>query len=129
MRTAGQTAVLWAFVLAGLSSVAILCWQVTATIGFLNRTTRAPGVIVEAKAHPWVAFTIADGTRIRFQQNGNLSGPEGTPVCVAYEVKDPQGTARVHSFWADWGGVFDILPVAGFFIAAMVLSLAGIAKP
>ena len=117
-----------AFVLAGLVATAVLWWQVAITVSFLDRSVRANGVVIDARAHPWVAFTAVNGENVRFQQNGHLSAPAGTRVIVAYQANDPQGTARVHSFWADWGDVFDILPVAGLCIVAMILSLAGLLR-
>ena len=117
-----------AFVFAGLVATAVLGFEVATTVRFLDKSVRARGVVVEDRAHPWVAFTASGGQHVRFQQNGHLSAPAGTPVIVAYQANDPQGTARVHSFWADWGDVFDILPPAGLFIVASVLSLAGLLR-
>lgn len=100
------TIVLWLSGWAALSG-AVLDGHWTAA--FLARAAHVPGTIASADRHPRIRFTDLTGATVEFTQNGSVSRPVGADVPVAYGARDPSGTARADTFWANWSDVLGLL--------------------
>ncbi len=111
----------------GLAALAYTAWQVAETAHFLSRAARAEGTVAEASPHPLIRFETAEGVPVRFRQNGFVSRPEGASVPVAYDPRDPAGTARAATFWPTWGTALWMLPAGlGFTILPLLGARVGI---
>ena len=104
--------------------VAVSCTYLTWCVGsveFYVRATRAEGTVVDTEPHRSIAFTLPDGTRHVFVQNGNLQASVGQHVPVGYLRDAPQDTARVITFDSVFGAPLRfILGFLGFGIAPIV---------
>jgi hypothetical protein len=101
----------------GLVLLSVTVWQVDRTARFLSGATRTMGVVVASTPHPRISFSTPDGRSISFIQNGFISRPAGAAVPVAYEARDPAGTAVAATFWTLWGTALWMLPAGlGFTI-------------
>jgi hypothetical protein len=105
---------------AALATAGVMAVQ---TVLFLSHAARTTGMVSDPRQHPKIRFTTAGGTAVEFVQNGWVSRPAGAPVPVAYDPRDPAGTAQVATVWACWGlplwllpmGLgFTLLPLFGF---------------
>ncbi len=82
---------------------------------FLARAAHVGGTIASADSHPRIRFVTETGSVVEFTQNGSVSRPLGAEVPVAYDTRDPSGTARADTFWVNWSDVLGLLWVgAGF---------------
>ncbi len=95
-------------------------------VWFLHGANRADGVIVVDAPHPSVRFVDTTGQTLQFVQNGFVSRSLGSAVEVAYERRDPAGTARVVTFWTTWGSALWLLPFA---LAALFGTWSGPTRP
>ncbi|UAJ08645.1 DUF3592 domain-containing protein [Polymorphobacter megasporae] len=116
------------FVGIGVAALAVGLWQGVQTERFVGRAVAATGHVVAVPgqesptmsgAHPMVEFTAADGSIVRYRQDGMGARTIGTPVDLLYDPAAPADTAVVGGFWTLW------FPVAG----PIVLGLAFILVP
>lgn len=124
MRFHPPTAFMFA---AGLAALGVTGWQVRATAVFSNRAVHATGVIVEPTPHPRIRFAATDGTLFTFTQNGFVSRPPGAEVPIAFDPRDPGGTAQAWTFWTSWGTALWLLPAGlGFTLLPLFGYRAGV---
>ncbi|RYY10326.1 MAG: hypothetical protein EON55_16590 [Alphaproteobacteria bacterium] len=119
-RWNGATILLWLVGLAALGGAVVQGYR---TASFLAGCVRVTGTIADPQSHPIIEFTAHDGVTVRFRQNGSVSREQGATVPVAYQTRDPAGTARADTFWTEWGEVlgfawiglgFTLAPFFGF---------------
>jgi hypothetical protein len=78
-------------------------------------------VVEDPAPHPVIRFETTAGTTVRFRQNGFVARPAGAAVPVAYDPRDPAGSARAAGFWPNWGTALWLLPAGlGFTLLPML---------
>ena len=88
------------------------------TASFLASSVHVTGTIADPQPHPLIRFTTAEGAEVQFRQNGFVSRPLGAEVPVAYQSKDPAGTAQADTMWANWSNMLGMLWIGlGFTLA------------
>ena len=110
----------------GFSLLLFTGWRVWTTAHFLTGATCTTGIIVDPSPHPRIGFAAADGRRFEFIENGLVSRPIGASVPVAYDARDPDGTAIAATFWTTWGKALWTLPAGlGFTLLPMLGARVG----
>ncbi len=104
-----RTAAAWLMIVLGaiaLVAALALGWR---TAAFLSHAAHATAYVSDPTPHPRLRFALADGHEVEFTQNGYVSRPRGAAVPVAYDPRDPAGTAQAATFWASWGTPLGLL--------------------
>lgn len=114
----------WEKAILATVGVLIVAWatfQTWKTWSFLAHCERVTGVVVENTGHPVIRFTAANGATVQFVQNGYVSRDAGSAIPVAYDPRDPAGTARADTFLALWASILGLLPMSFGCLAAAFL--------
>lgn len=91
------------------------------TVSFLSRAMRTEGTVIDSEPHRSVSFSLANGTRYTFVQNGRLNASIGQHVPVGYLPEEPHRSARVVTPAALWGIPLRFIPAfLGFGIAPII---------
>lgn len=102
-------------------------YSVNRTLDFIGSTQTADGVVIATPIgphHPDVVFTGANGDRIEFSANGDISQNVGDRVRVRYRQDDPQHSAKLDTFGSLWGTSLVLLAMAICFVIAGVRNIA-----
>jgi hypothetical protein len=104
--------------LVGLGALGGAVLDAHRMVSFLASSVHVTGEITDPRAHPLIRFTTTDGAVVQFTQNGFVSRPLGAAVPVAYQTRDPAGTAQADTFWVNWSTVLGLLWIGfGFTLA------------
>ena len=94
----------------GCAALVFTAVQGYSLVVFLGHAVHVAGTIADPTPHPRIRFTTKDGAVVEFTQNGFVSRPLGAAVPVAYDPRDPAGTAQAATFWTTWGTALWLLP-------------------
>lgn len=91
---------------------------------FLANAKEASGQVVETPfggSHPRIEFSLPDGKAVAYSQGGLIFGYQvGDKVSVSYDPADPQGSACLKSFGAQWGTIASLALLG---LALVIMSL------
>ncbi|ASZ12339.1 DUF3592 domain-containing protein [Chitinophaga pendula] len=91
-----------------------------ATMRFIHKAQRAPGMVVRQNAgpsHVEIQFTTAAGQVVNYPQNGLIYLNHGQEVTVLYDPARPRSTASISNNIALWDCTMGLFLLGGVFTA------------
>lgn len=108
------------FLITGVILLVVGIGSGIATIRFIHKALRAPGMVVRQNAgpsHVEIQFTTASGQVVNYPQNGLIYLNHGQEVTVLYDPAKPRSTASISNNIALWDCTMGLLLLGGVFTA------------
>lgn len=122
----------------GVALLAFAAWQAWRTIDFRRQAVATTATVVADRGdapsgmsedHPLIEFATADGTTVRYNQNGMGSQQIGRQMPLLYLASDPRGSAIIATFWSMWSlTILPLIPGLAAIALAMMGAIVGV-KP